>query len=307
MEPMTGLEIRDAEAGDYEAYVRLFAELGLDDAPVSASKFAQEWRQTPAFAERAVGSSGSPSGARSRTRPAPLADRVGAGGPAPGGRALLRRSPARARRCDRRHPGTSIRGTSPPGPLRIGRIRVLAREPRASRLTWDRVPAQGSGAKAIEPADDEHLERRFELARGTFAEHRRQPDRVLRQLDAGDGRRSGHLRRRVSSAAARSGRRTRRMRWRCSMRSGRTPDRSTRSSTSRSSIRSSLADALVAAGATLRFDFREDARRALIRARSALLHVLVEELRAGLPALAGLLLECLLRSCCRCRRSSTPS
>lgn len=50
---MSGLEIRAAEAADHAEYVRLFAELGVDDAPVSAAKFAQEMVPTATFAERA--------------------------------------------------------------------------------------------------------------------------------------------------------------------------------------------------------------------------------------------------------------
>lgn len=189
MEPMTGLEIRDAEAGDYEAYVRLFAELGLDDAPVSASKFAQEMAPNSAFAERGGRVVGftfwrplADTTHLSHIVSAPEARRTGAG------RALLLDVLARAKARGAAAVTLNVdpRNVAARTLYESAGFRALARS-RALRLTWDRVPAQGSGAKAIEPADDERLERRFELARGTFAEHRRQPDRVLRQLDTGTG------------------------------------------------------------------------------------------------------------------------
>lgn len=191
---MSGLEIRAAEAADHAEYVRLFAELGVDDAPVSAAKFAQEMVPTATFAERAGKVVGfafwrpfADTTHLSQLVSAPEARRTGVG------RFLLRDVLARAK--DRGAASVTLNvalaNEAAKTLYESAGFRVMARS-RALRLAWAKVPEQAAApgalrARVVEPADDARIEARFELPAGTFAAHRPGQGRVLRWLETPSG------------------------------------------------------------------------------------------------------------------------
>jgi ribosomal protein S18 acetylase RimI-like enzyme len=188
---MNGLEIRDARASDYASYVRLFAELGIDDAPVSEAKFAQEMVPNSAFAERGGDVVGftfwrslATSTHLSHIVSAPEARRTGAG------RALLLDAVERARRRG----SASMTLHVATGNLAAKTLyesagfRVVSQS-RALRLAWSALAKTTltAEARSLEAADDSDVEERFALPAGTFAAHRGKPDRVLHYLETDEG------------------------------------------------------------------------------------------------------------------------
>jgi GNAT superfamily N-acetyltransferase len=188
---MSRLEIRDARASDYGEYVRLFAELGIDDFPVTHAKFTAEMVPSCTFAERDGRIVGftfwrllADTMHLAHIVSAPEARRTGAG------RALLDDVIVRAR-------GQGLAAIS----LNVAEANVAARslyesvgfsvvsQSRALRLLWSALGARPNlpAARVLEPGDDGRLEPHFKLPAGIFAAHRGQADRVLRYLETPSG------------------------------------------------------------------------------------------------------------------------
>lgn len=191
---MSRLEIRDGRPTDYQEYVRLFAELGIDDSPVSDAKFAVEMAPSSAFAERdgkVVGFTFWRSLADTmhlaHIVSAPEARRTGAG------RALLLDALARARTHGLAAVSLNVAQANVPARTlyESAGFRTISQS-RALRLEWAKLgpPPEHpspSEVRVLEPSDDARLERRFELAAGIFAAHRGLPDRHLRYVETGEG------------------------------------------------------------------------------------------------------------------------
>jgi len=188
MSPSTHVSIREATADDYASYVRLFAELGLDDVPINAEKFSVEMAPSTLIACRGDAVVGY-AHYRMMSENAHLSQlvsdrsvrRTGAG------RALITDVIRRVRALGATDIALNVRPDNAPA---MGLYESCGFVPTETsthvRMPWaavDRLPPAAIPHRAevrpLEPAADRVLEGRFQLPAGTFAFQRTRQDVML--------------------------------------------------------------------------------------------------------------------------------
>jgi GNAT superfamily N-acetyltransferase len=182
-------EIRAAEPRDYEAYVRLFRELGVDDPIPGRDHFTSELGPGLLVYERGgdvVGYTAfhklAVAGHVRNLAVAPEARRCGVG------RALMEAAAAwlRAQGAVEWHLNVKIDNAAAIG-LYESLGMIVEHRSTFLRLPWayvDKLPAATGElvASRVDPSDDDELERAFGLLSGRLAMGRNRPQRVFIQL-----------------------------------------------------------------------------------------------------------------------------
>ncbi len=180
--------IRPAEARDYAAYTRLFAELGVDDPVPSVETWTREIASGVLVYERSGQVVGYTSTRRLKTAAhvmnvavAPEARRSGVG------RALMSKVADQLRADGVREWHLNVKEENAPAiALYEGLgMRMLYRS-AFTRFAWANLPRlrseHGLAYSPVEPAEDDELEHAFELLPGRLAQIRGRGGRVIAKL-----------------------------------------------------------------------------------------------------------------------------
>ncbi|MBX3227545.1 MAG: GNAT family N-acetyltransferase [Labilithrix sp.] len=182
------LRIREATRDDFPAYVRLFVELAIDDDPGDAEKFAREMMPTTLLAERDGAAVGyafyrvlDGNAHLGHLVSAPEARRTGVG------RALIAETVRRATALGAKEIALNVKPANANAIALYTSAGFVARETvthlRAEWSVLDRLgPADfalAGEARSFDPALDAAFEARFDLPRGLFEGQRRRGSYTL--------------------------------------------------------------------------------------------------------------------------------